>query len=225
MAPREALVPHLLATLRLDWGRPPDDVRALLARVDALPWRDTGAHEDYVARVDEPAHPDPARTARYLDALGAVRAHADAGGAVEWDVLRQVQSTALGRPAGFREGPAFARGGEETYAWFPGVEAMFRRKVAVDGADGAHALVKACRLYLDLIFFHPFVDGNARAARLWFEFVLRRARVPTPPLLDLVRLPKVAGSAELPWTLVRLAAKRLVAIYCGSWCVRLPSAS
>jgi hypothetical protein len=216
MAPREALVPHLLATLRVDWGRPPDDVARLLGQVDAAPWRETGAHEAYLDEVDAPAHGDPAREARYRAGLAEVRALADAGAALEWEAMQRVQAAVLGAPAAFRDGPAFARGGDETYAWFAGVEAMFRRKVAVDGADGAHALVKACRLYLDVIFFHPFADGNARAARLWLEFLLRRARVPTPPLADLVRLPKVAGSPALPWTFVRLAAKRLLTAGAGA---------
>jgi hypothetical protein len=30
------------------------------------------------------------------------------------------------------------------------------------------------RLYLHLCFFHPFANGNARAARLWFDYLLRR---------------------------------------------------
>ncbi|MBT3224430.1 MAG: hypothetical protein HN348_35630, partial [Proteobacteria bacterium] len=34
--------------------------------------------------------------------------------------------------------------------------------------------LRAARIYLDICFFHPFVDGNARAARLALDHVLWR---------------------------------------------------
>jgi len=34
---------------------------------------------------------------------------------------------------------------------------------------------RAARAYLDVCFFHPFQDGNARCARLVLDFVLTRA--------------------------------------------------
>jgi Fic family protein len=37
------------------------------------------------------------------------------------------------------------------------------------------ALDAAARVYLDVCFFHPFDDGNARAARLALDCVLTRA--------------------------------------------------
>ncbi|MFO0714120.1 MAG: Fic family protein [Sandaracinus sp.] len=36
----------------------------------------------------------------------------------------------------------------------------------------ARPLVRAARVYLDVCFFHPFEDGNARAARLALDHVL-----------------------------------------------------
>lgn len=214
---REGLVAHLLTTLSLDWTRPPADVADLLGRVDRLDRVDAGAHEDYVAQVDAPAHGDPAREARYRAALARVRALASAGATLDLDLLARVQGLVLtgsdAASAPVRTTTAFApdrRGGVTAYAWFDGLPAMLRRKVRADAADGLHPLVQACRLYLDLIFFHPFADGNARAARLWFEFLLRRGRVRVPRLLDVVRLEKVPGDRALPWRLVRVAAQRLV---------------
>jgi hypothetical protein len=216
--PREGLVAHLLATLSLAWSRPPAGVADLLARVDQLAWLETGAHEDYVAQVDAPAHGEPEREARYRAALARVRALADGGATLDLDLLARVQGLVLSgsdaASAPVRTTAAFAqdrRGGVTAYAWFDGLPAMLRRKVRVDAADGLHPLVQACRLYLDLIFFHPFADGNARAARLWFEFLLRRGRVRVPRLLDVVRLEKVPGDRALPWRLVEVAARGLVA--------------
>lgn len=54
------------------------------------------------------------------------------------------------------------------------------------------------RLSLDLAFFSPFPDGNARAARLGFEFCLRRGGLPMPP-----------GDAERYVRFVRLVARSL----------------
>lgn len=214
--PRESLLPHLLSTLSIDWRRPPEDVRRLLMELDALPWRETDDQERYLERLDGPVHGDPARDARYRAALAEVRSLASRSAALDLDVMLRVQSIVLGRPVSVRSTTAFARGGREAYATFDGMEAMLRRKVAADAVDGCHPLVCACRLYLDVIFFHPFEDGNARAARLWFEFILRRARVLGPPIEDVVLLDKPAGDADAAWRLVRLTAKRAIAVHHGS---------
>ena len=57
------------------------------------------------------------------------------------------------------------------------------------------------------IFFHPFDDGNARAARLSLEFALRAGGVPSPPLAPFVRLPKPAGSSARAWDLALLLCR------------------
>ncbi len=211
--PREALVPHLRATLGIAWSAPPDDVRDLLAALDRLSWRETSDHELYLDRRDGPAHADPARMGRYRRALAEVRALASASARLDLDLMLRVQTIVLEAPATVRTTTAFAKGGLEAYAWFDGMEAMLRRKVVADAADGCHALIQACRLYLDIIFFHPFADGNARAARLWFDFLLRRSHVMAPPFEDVVRLEKPAGDPDAAWRFVRLAAKRALAMH------------
>jgi hypothetical protein len=67
--------------------------------------------------------------------------------------------------------------------------------VRMDSEDDCPPIAKAVRLYMDLAFFHPFADGNARAARLGLEWALRAARRPTPALAPLVALPKAPGDA------------------------------
>lgn len=61
-------------------------------------------------------------------------------------------------------------------------------------ADGMLAS-RAARAYLDVCFFHPFADGNARAALLALVFVLGRDRV-VPGHLG--PLPMVARRADDP---------------------------
>jgi hypothetical protein len=201
----EQLVPHLRATLAVDWAFP--ELRALPAR----PFEETRAQEEYLAGFDTPAHGgDVAREARFLSALTHVRALADAREPLRWARLVEAQAEVLGRRVGFRTGEAFARGGAHRYLYSPELEEMLTRKVEADGRDGCPPVAQAVRLYLDLAFFHPFPDGNARAARLWFEYVLRRARVPTPPLAPWVLLPKRPGDVEHYGQLVRFVARSVV---------------
>jgi Fic/DOC family protein len=74
----------------------------------------------------------------------------------------------------FRTGPAFAKHGREKY----GREADTPE--AFDGClrqtlDPLPLAAIAARVYLDVLFFHPFPDGNGRAAMLALDFVLTRA--------------------------------------------------
>jgi hypothetical protein len=201
----EKLLPHLQATLALDWALP--HLRSNLDAASARPFEETGAQERFLEELDAPAHEDPPREARFRTALVRVRALADAREPLTYARLCEVQAQVLGHPVAFREGDAFAHGGAHRYCFFPELEAMFIRKVEVDARDECHPVAQAARLYLDIIFFHPFPDGNARAARLWLEFLLRRSRLPTPSLAPLVLLPKQPGDGKRYEHFVRLLAR------------------
>ena len=56
-------------------------------------------------------------------------------------------------------------------AWHRHVE----RCLAEAGDRAVPPQLRAARVYLDLCFFHPFDDGNARAARLALDHVLTGA--------------------------------------------------
>ena len=58
---------------------------------------------------------------------------------------------------------------------------------------------------------HPFEDGNARAARIWLELMLRRARLPTPALSPLIKWPKRPQSVARYVALQQLVARALLA--------------
>ncbi|MFP2931787.1 Fic family protein [Pyxidicoccus sp. 3LG] len=204
----EKLVPHLRATLSVDWAVP--HLRADLEAASARPFEETRAQEDYLTGHDTPAHDgDMAREARFLSALARVRALADASEPLTWDRLVEVQAEVLGRPVAFRTGEAFAHEGAHRYLYSPELEEMFVRKVEADARDTCHPVARAVRLYLDLAFFHPFPDGNARAARLWFEYCLRRDRLTTPPLAPWVLLPKPPGDVERYGRFVRMVARSI----------------
>lgn len=205
----EQLGPHLEATRALDWALPA--LAADLAAAGRQPFRETGAQEDFLHRHDAPAHEawGPVRTERFEQALVQVRRCTDAGEPLTFARMVAVQGEVLGAPTGFRTGEAFAHRGAHRYAQASGLEAAFIAKVEADAREARHPVAHAIRLYLDLCFFHPFPDGNARAARLWLEYMLRRGGLPTPPLAPLVLWPKRPGDAVGYTRLARLLARSI----------------
>ncbi|CAM5648993.1 Fic family protein [Streptomyces tanashiensis] len=73
----------------------------------------------------------------------------------------------------FRQGDAFAKGGRERYVLTPHTKRDFEQCLR-DSADPRVVPLasRAARAYLDVAFFHPFPDGNARLAMLTLAYVL-----------------------------------------------------
>ncbi|MFH9959185.1 Fic family protein [Streptomyces roseolus] len=125
---------------------------------------------------------DPARAEGLLAALARVRAAAARGARLDLALLRDWQRHVLGtpEPPAFRTLPAFAKNGRERYGLAPDTPARLDACLAQsDRAEGAPLSLpaRAARAYLDVCFFHPFDDGNARAALLALLFVLAREGV------------------------------------------------
>ena len=208
----DAMTPHLAMWARVDVTAPPDDVAAWLARAAAVRASDEDPHRRYIDRFDAPQHDDLARASRYLAALDDVRARADRGEALTLDALTRTQAIVLGLDgaAPLRVTDAFARGGAHRYPFVEDLAERLDARLACWRAPHRDAVVAACGLYLDVIFTHPFDDGNTRAASLCYERVCRAARRPTPRFEDLVRLRKDPGDARGFWRMVRLSAASIV---------------
>lgn len=130
-------------------------------------------HADYITRVDEQRGPE--RAERMRRALTACRADAIADRPLTLEILSQWQSLVLDvATAPTRTGPAFARQGRERYGWKNSTMARFQRCLEEANDRSIPTTVRASRAYLDVLFFHPFEDGNARAARLVLDFILTR---------------------------------------------------
>lgn len=206
-----ALLDHIQATLSMNWAAPPPPIQRILESACSLPFTENCQHEIYLDTVDIPLHGDANRALAYREALAQIRFLADCGAPLNWATMAAVQSIVLRSDrVGFRTGDAYAKGGAERYTWFPKLEEMFLSKIEADAKSNCNPIIKAVRTYLDIIFFHPFVDGNARAARLWFEFLLRRERVSLPSLHALARLRKTPGSTSRYWAFVTLVGKLLI---------------
>jgi hypothetical protein len=72
--------------------------------------------------------------------------------------------------------------------------------------------VRAARVYLDICFFHPFPDGNARAARLALDHVLTREglalRVADPAFVFPLRVTNAYLGWQFTYVLAMLVGPR-----------------
>ncbi|MEU3448811.1 Fic family protein [Streptomyces thermolilacinus] len=117
-------------------------------------------------------------TARVLTALDVAFADAEHGRPLTFALMEKWQRTVLGHDlVGFRTMPAFAKGGRERYGLASDTRARFERCLSESAQPDPPLPSRAARTYLDVLFFHPFQDGNARAAMLALAFVLAREGV------------------------------------------------
>ncbi|WP_067831732.1 Fic family protein [Actinomadura kijaniata] len=172
----------------------------------ATPWHDLGGPEEPVRGARDGAADHvrsllPERAARLLTALEHARRAADEGRDLDFALLAGWQRHVLGvDEAPFRTAPAFAKRGRERYGIAPGLRERFDSHLAED----APPLPRAARAYLDVCFFHPFADGNARAALLALLFHLHRAGIVLDTLGPLPVLARPAGDPDGPAELVGL---------------------
>ncbi|WP_405937206.1 Fic family protein [Streptomyces sp. NBC_00726] len=126
---------------------------------------------------------DSEGTSRVLNALETAFVDAEQGRPLTFALMAKWQRAVLGRDlAGFRTTPAFAKGGRERYGLAPDTPAQFEHCLSESAQPDPPLPSRAARAYLDTLFFHPFTDGNARAAVLALAFVLAREGVPLDQL-------------------------------------------
>ncbi len=122
-------------------------------------------------------------------------------------MLRSWQQHVLGlpQPPPFRSLPAFAKGGRERYGIGPDTRERLDACLAESQVGDGRPLpltARAARAYLDVCFFHPFEDGNARSAFLALLFVLAREGI-APHGVSLLR--RVTFQADSPRDALALA--------------------
>ncbi|MEU7469954.1 Fic family protein [Streptomyces sp. NPDC044984] len=194
----EDVAERLALSLRPDDGArsaepAPDHLERWLAVRATVPW-----HEAPDGGGDEPVTPsrdgaaedirtfdgalDPVRARGLLAALELLRADAARGALLDFELLQRWQQHVLGtpQPPPFRDLPAFAKRGRERYGISPDTRARLDACLAESARHVERPLpltARAARAYLDVCFFHPFDDGNARSAFLALLFVLAREGV------------------------------------------------
>lgn len=142
-------------------------------RASPLPSRRAPVVRDgHLAYVDtHDAARDVARATQMSEAIAAARTSAMSGEPLTLERLAAWTSLSLGRPATLRTTDAYAKRGRERYGMRSKLDTEVEAALAqASGRDAV--LVRAARVYLDVCAFHPFDDGNARAARLALDHVL-----------------------------------------------------
>ncbi|MFD6949602.1 MULTISPECIES: Fic family protein [unclassified Nocardiopsis] len=194
-----------------------DHLRIWLTIRDTVPWERTRAVDSspVVPARDGAAHDirafdgarSPERAAGMLAALARARADAASGAPLTFDLLSSWQRSVLDVPdAPFRGAPAFAKQGRERYGTGPDLRGLLDTCLVQSGGLDPALPARAARAYLDVCFFHPFTDGNARSAFLALSFVLARAGIALDQVGPLRRLPRHANHPEGALALADLVA-------------------
>lgn len=185
------------------WQLVRDDIR--MGREDqTVGYVNKDAHRAFIDSHDRPR--DPIRADRMLDALDACRAAAVRGEPLTFDLLASWQQLVLGSPTRptWRTTDAFVE--RARYAYTPALPPRFDAILAEANSTEPAAL-RAVRVYLDICFFHPFVDGNARAARLALDHVLTRADLRLQAIEPLITLSRAADDAVGASTMVGMVQR------------------
>ncbi|MFE1557596.1 Fic family protein [Streptomyces sp. NPDC058734] len=144
---------------------------------------------------------DPVRSERLLAAYALAREDAARRTRLDFALLAGWQCEVLAAAAApFRVGDAHAKGGRERYALTPRTRADFDSCLRETTDPDIPPAARAARAYLDVAFFHPFTDGNARAALLALVHVLAREGIVLPevgPLQTTRYADDPAGAADL----------------------------
>ncbi|MGW6396557.1 Fic family protein [Streptomyces sp. NPDC055103] len=121
---------------------------------------------------------DPDRAGRLLAAMTLSRVAASRGEPLTPTLLNGWQKLVLGvKEVGLRQSDAFAKGGRERYGLTPHTWQDFAACLHQSADPSVPLTARAARAYLDIAFFHPYPDGNARLALLVLAHVLEREEV------------------------------------------------
>ncbi|MER6678086.1 Fic family protein [Streptomyces sp. NPDC000983] len=144
---------------------------------------------------------DLARGQRLLAALAQSRTDARRRRPLTCGLLAEWQQLVLGTTeVQFRQGDAFAKGGRERYGLTPHTQRDFEHCLRESADPRVPLASRAARAYLDVAFFHPFPDGNARLATLALAYVLELEGVrldQVGPLQTTRYADDAAGAADL----------------------------
>ncbi|MFI6449751.1 Fic family protein [Kitasatospora sp. NPDC050543] len=154
---------------------------------------------------------DPIRAERLLAAHALARADAACRAPLNFALLAGWQREVFGEAeAPFRVNDAYAKAGRERYGLTPRTQADFAFCLRETTGPDIPLAARAARAYLDVAFFHPFTDGNARAALLTLVHILAREDIVLPEvgLLQTTRYADdPAGAADLA-TLIGVLNRR-----------------
>ncbi|WP_250006791.1 Fic family protein [Actinoplanes sp. M2I2] len=165
---------------------------------EQVPWREvvpprlnpvTAVRDGFTAQAA--AAEDHRRQSLLLTAYADVRQTEAAGDDLTPDLTARWNAMLRGIPvAPFRRHPAYAKNGRDRYGLDSGTPEQYESCLSEAADPAIPTAARAARAYLDIAFFHPYDDGNARLAGLVLHFVLLRGGIELDdvrPLLTIVR--------------------------------------
>ncbi|MDI6106059.1 Fic family protein [Actinoplanes sp. NEAU-A12] len=176
----------------------PDQLTTWLRVREQVLWRDIVPHLPTPIRAVRDgftAHAwigeDQRRRSLLLAAYDDVRCAAATSPGLTTNMTARWNGMLRGIPApGFRRGPAFAKKERERYGLHADTQQRYESCLAEATDLAIPVAARAARAYLDVAFFHPYDDGNARLGGLVLHFVLLNAGVELDevgPILTTVR--------------------------------------
>jgi hypothetical protein len=214
----------------------PDQLTTWLRIREQVPWRDVVPHLSTSIRAVRDgftAHAgigeDQRRKSLLLAAYGDVRRAAATAHSLTPDMTARWNGMLRGTTApGFRRGPAYAKNGRERYGLHDDTQQRYESCLSEATDLAIPAAARAARAYLDVAFFHPYDDGNARLGGLVLHFVLLGSDVELDeagPILTTVRRADdaegAAGLARLVHGIATATHRRWVRCQRGAETVRM----
>ncbi|MEV6964010.1 hypothetical protein AB0M47_02765 [Hamadaea sp. NPDC051192] len=161
--------------------------------------------DGFVDSARRPSRHSPQRLSRLLAAYDDVRGEAASDTDLTVSLLARWNRILRGVPiAQFRQTPAYAKNGRERYGLHADTELRFAACLVETADRVTPVTARAARAYLDVAFFHPYDDGNARLAGLVLQFVLLRENVELDDLAPILTTPRRADDADGAADLARL---------------------
>lgn len=147
----------------------------------------------------------PQRLSGLLTAYDDVRRQAAAGADLTPELAARWNRMVRGVPVlVFPRVPAHAKNGRERYGLQADTEHRFASCLAEAADQAIPVTARAARAYLDVAFFRPYDDGNARLAGLVLQFVLLRGSFELDEVAPILTTERRADDARGPEDLARL---------------------
>lgn len=187
----------------------PDQLTTWQRVREQVPWRDVVPHLPTPVRalrdgfaVHATIGDHQPRQSLLLAAYDDVRCTAVTGVGLTPQLTARWNAILRGIPAaGFRRCPAFAKNGRDRYGLHADTQQRYESCLSEAADPTIPVAARAARVYLDVAFFHPYDDGNARLGGLVMHFVLLRAGVELdevhPILTTVRRADDPEGAADL----------------------------
>lgn len=146
---------------------------------------------------------DKERAYRFEEALLLERKNEHKFHNLTLELLHKWHSVIEPSKSQFRGTSAYAKQGEEEYKYWEGVWGELSVYLDQTTDTNISAQARAVRAYLDICFFHPFLDGNGRLAVLVVDSILRSNGVQLSELGLVFRLPVYADDKVAVENLVK----------------------